>query len=202
MTSGGVGYQGFYTNSGGTYDQLYPFDYHEPWIRGYWQEMPAYGGFHAFRPYNYKHLLSQSQVAAGWGMSATTPYSQEYFRRSQPQASSYEQRYSQHRAAPVIEHQEVARTQPQRELPQTVPTGLRTLPQGDVPAGYSELPSSTAIDPAVYVRQRKSQNNSQDELLRQQKQKQLQAMQSLTPEELKRYAAQYHAAQRQAAERR
>lgn len=202
--SGGVGYQGFYTNSGGTYDQLYPYDYHESWIRGHWQEMPAYGGFHHFRPYNYKHVLSQSQVAAGWGMSANTPYSQEYFRRAQPQAaSSYEPRLSYRRSIPAIEHQEIARSQILREQPQTVPTGLRTLPQGDIPSGYSELPSSSSIDPAVYVRQRtKSSSEPNAEAQRQLRQKQLQAMQQLSPEELKRYAAQYQAAQRQAAERK
>jgi hypothetical protein len=53
----------------------YPFDAPEPWLHGYFQETPAYGGYRAFRPYNYKHVFVQSQIAAGWGAPATMPYS-------------------------------------------------------------------------------------------------------------------------------
>ena len=49
-------------------EQLYPFDAYDPWVHGYFQEIPAYSGFNFFRPYNYKHVLSQSQVAGGWGL--------------------------------------------------------------------------------------------------------------------------------------
>jgi hypothetical protein len=63
------------------------FNAQEPWIHGYTQEVPLYGGFHAFRPYNYKHALAQSQIAAGWGMSATSPYSQQYWHRNHAAAS-------------------------------------------------------------------------------------------------------------------
>lgn len=85
------------TASGGNngYEQLYPFDAHENWMHGHFQEMPSYGGFHFFRPYNYKHVLSQSQVSGGWGMSPTMPYSQEYFRRAQGLATSRDPRFSQ-----------------------------------------------------------------------------------------------------------
>jgi hypothetical protein len=55
----------------------YPYDAPEPWLHGYFQETPAYAGFHAFRPYNYKHIFAQSQLAADWGMSATAPYSHQ-----------------------------------------------------------------------------------------------------------------------------
>lgn len=55
----------------------YPFDAPEPWLHGYFQETPAYGGYHVFRPYNYKHVFVQSQIAAGWGAPSTMPYSHQ-----------------------------------------------------------------------------------------------------------------------------
>jgi len=64
---------------GGCPDPRYPFDAQDAWIHGYLQEVTAYGGFTAFRPYNYKHVLAQSQVAASWGMSPTAPYSQSFW---------------------------------------------------------------------------------------------------------------------------
>lgn len=89
--TGPVSYSGDWSAVGGPvglgsggYDQLYPYDAAEPWVHGYWQDIPSYGGWQYFRPYNYKHVLSQSQVAAGWGMSPTMPYSQELFRRYPP----------------------------------------------------------------------------------------------------------------------
>ncbi|QDT38948.1 hypothetical protein [Stratiformator vulcanicus] len=67
--------------SGGYGDQLYPYDAPDPWMHGYIQEIPAYGGHRYFRPYNYKHLLAQSQTAAGFGMSPVMPYSQQFWHR-------------------------------------------------------------------------------------------------------------------------
>src|SRR5579862_61244 len=64
---------------GGCPDPRYPFDAQDAWIHGYIQEVTAYGGFTAFRPYNYKHVLAQSQAAASWGMSPTAPYSQSFW---------------------------------------------------------------------------------------------------------------------------
>ena len=61
--------------------ELYPYDTHYPWVHGYFQEIPAYGGYVAFRPYNYKHVLSQSQAAGGWGLNPTIPYSQQFWHR-------------------------------------------------------------------------------------------------------------------------
>lgn len=71
----------------GVGDQLYPYDSHWPWMHGYFQEIPAYGGFGAFRPYNYKHVLAQSQAAAGWGLHPQRPYSQQFWHRYQAAAS-------------------------------------------------------------------------------------------------------------------
>lgn len=72
--------------TGSIEEELYPYDRPEPWIHGYWQEMPAYGGYSAFRPYNYKHVLAQSQAAGGWGMSPQMPYSQQFWHRYQQRA--------------------------------------------------------------------------------------------------------------------
>jgi hypothetical protein len=55
----------------------YPYDAPDPWLHGYFQETAAYAGFHAFRPYNYKHVFAQSQIAAEWGASRTAPYSHQ-----------------------------------------------------------------------------------------------------------------------------
>jgi hypothetical protein len=71
----------------GKYEPRYPFDTQQNWVHGYHQEIPAYGGHVFFRPYNYKDILSQSQTAAGWGMSPTMPYSQQYWHRYHDQAT-------------------------------------------------------------------------------------------------------------------
>lgn len=82
------------TQSFGTGDPTYIYDAEQPWVHGYWQEIPAYGGQHFFKPYNYKHVFSQSQVAGAWGMSPNLPYSHEYFRRIYDQ-HALEQKTSQ-----------------------------------------------------------------------------------------------------------
>lgn len=65
----------------GSSEQRYPFDTQQNWVHGYFQELPAYGGHHVFRPYNYKDVLSQSQTAAGWGERPTMPYSNQFWHR-------------------------------------------------------------------------------------------------------------------------
>ena len=62
-------------------EPLYPYDTQLPWMHGYFQEMPSYGGFSYYRPYNYKHVMPQSQVSAAWGNSSNMPYSHQYFDR-------------------------------------------------------------------------------------------------------------------------
>jgi hypothetical protein len=68
-------------------DPLFPYDSQEPWMHGYFQEIPAYGGYLSFRPYNYRHVLSQSQAAGGWGMRPTMPYSHHFWHRYHEQAT-------------------------------------------------------------------------------------------------------------------
>ena len=83
---GGVVYGGSMGSAGAYGDQLYPFDSAEPWLHGYFQEISPYAGYHKFRPYNYKHVLSQSQAAAGWGIAANMPYSQQWWHRYEQRA--------------------------------------------------------------------------------------------------------------------
>lgn len=61
--------------------QLYPYDQQDPWLHGHYQRVPAYGGFASFRPYNYRHVFSQTQIATGWGASHGMPYSQQFWNR-------------------------------------------------------------------------------------------------------------------------
>ena len=81
----GAGSAGAYSAS--VTEQLYSFDAPEPWLHGYFQEIPAYGGWAHFRPYNYRHVLSQSQAAGGWGMSPQMPYSHQFWHRYQERAT-------------------------------------------------------------------------------------------------------------------
>ena len=71
----------------GSSEQRYPFDTQQNWVHGYFQDLPAYGGHHTFRPYNYKDVLSQSQTAAGWGERPAMPYSQQFWHKYQDQAT-------------------------------------------------------------------------------------------------------------------
>ncbi|MBL4883980.1 MAG: hypothetical protein JKY95_05530 [Planctomycetaceae bacterium] len=79
-----AGYSGGYAEGASGplgFEQLYPYDAQEPWQHGYIQYMPFYGAYQHFRPYNYKTVLSQTQTAAGWGMSAKMPYSQQFWHK-------------------------------------------------------------------------------------------------------------------------
>lgn len=80
VTNGGV--------TGGIFgDDLYPYDSQHPWQHGYFQEISPYSGYHFFRPYNYRNVLSQTQVAAGWGITPQLAYSQHFWNRYQEQAA-------------------------------------------------------------------------------------------------------------------
>lgn len=79
-TSGGV-------TSGLYGDELFPFDSQYPWQHGYFQEISPYSGYHYFKPYNYRHVLSQTQTAAGWGIVPQLSYSQHFWNRYQEQAT-------------------------------------------------------------------------------------------------------------------
>lgn len=74
-------YDSVSAGGGGGGDQLYPFDSPEPWLHGYFQELPAHGGYASFRPHNYKHVLAQMEVASRWGMSPVMAYSHQWYHR-------------------------------------------------------------------------------------------------------------------------
>jgi hypothetical protein len=104
-------------------EQLYSFEQQEPWLHGYFQEIPAYGGYYYYRPYNYKHVLSQSQTAAGFGMSPVMPYSQQFWHR-------YENRAN---LSPYVNE----------------PGGVPPMPSGPmpVPAGPGMMPNDPGMAP-------------------------------------------------------
>lgn len=106
--------------------ELYPYDTHYPWVHGYFQEIPAYGGFVYFRPYNYKHVLSQSQAAGGWGLNPTIPYSQQFWHRY-------------HQRATLRMDQPAAKAYPQHTLPPSIPTADQFPPLAPPAPSYPQL---------------------------------------------------------------
>lgn len=88
---GGFGnpYDAVAMGGGGGGDQLFPFDSPEPWLYGYFQEIPAYGGYASFRPHNYKHVLAQMDVAGRWGISPTMAYSHQWYHRYRQRAGMH-----------------------------------------------------------------------------------------------------------------
>lgn len=70
----------------GSGEPMFRYDDQERWKHGWVRAMPFYEGFHSFRPYNYHHVFSQSQTAAGWGMPPVMPYSQQFWHRYEEMA--------------------------------------------------------------------------------------------------------------------
>lgn len=89
------------TTGGYNGEPLQRFDVPYPWMHGYFQEIPPYEGYGAFRPYNYKHIFSQAQTAGGWGMSPRMPYAQQFWHRYRKRAlMSTEPTYSRNGSTP------------------------------------------------------------------------------------------------------
>ncbi len=82
-------YDSVSAGGGGGGDQLYPFDSPEPWLHGYFQELPAHSGYASFRPHNYKHVLAQMDVAGRWGISPTMAYSHQWYHRYRQRAGMH-----------------------------------------------------------------------------------------------------------------
>lgn len=114
-------------------DQLYPYDAQETWQHGYIQYMPFYGAYKHFRPYNYKNVFSQSQTAAGWGMSAKMPYSQQYWHR-------YHERSRMGNNAPVQAYR-------------SLPVFRQPTQQGYTPAQQGYMPPQQGIPTQQFVPQ-------------------------------------------------
>ncbi len=149
-----------------TSEPRYPFDTQQNWVHGYFQELPAYGGHHLFRPYNYKDVISQSQTAAGWGERPGMPYSQQFWHKYHDQATM--QRSAQAapiRTAPVWTPAASSRPMPnyagwsaapgtQIMIPQQPPISsglLHMPPQNFTPVGLPESPYGSGLQPAVEV---------------------------------------------------
>ena len=115
-------------------EPLYPYDSQERWIHGYFQRIPAYRGHEYFLPYNYKQLLGQSQAAAGWGMSPTHAYSQQFWHRYHQQATmgmtSTRQPYGPMQNPPAMM---VQQHYPSAPVVQQLPVPQRMVPQQAVP---------------------------------------------------------------------
>ena len=165
----GDAYSGAYGggSGGGANDPFFPYDAQQPWVHGYFQEIPSYGGFHFFRPYNYRHVMPQAQVAGGWGMPPTMPYSQDFFNRAQYQSgyptgqgrqpyrnSSYESELSRLRAQYDFERQ----TAPRRTEMLPPPSDYGTPSHGSgaygLANGYGSNPaygSAVSQGPAIVL---------------------------------------------------
>lgn len=128
----------------GQYEQRHAFDTQQNWVHGYFQEIPAYGGHVFYRPYNYKDVLSQSQTAAGWGMSPTMPYSQQFWHRYHDQATMLKMSRSNSRlpagATPATQPFSTAQ-------PMILPAGGIIAPQ----------PQTMLLPPAAYLSQPQGQ---------------------------------------------
>lgn len=112
----------------GNQEPLFLYDDLERWKHGWVRAMPYYAGYHSFRPYNYHHVFSQSQTAAGWGMSPVLPYSQQFWHRYENQADLSGRAYTS--AAPA---------EPGRFGTQNAPPGLVPLPRTAAHADHSPV---------------------------------------------------------------
>ncbi|MDA1252052.1 MAG: hypothetical protein O2820_22825, partial [Planctomycetota bacterium] len=124
-------YDSVASGGGGGGDQLYPLDSPEPWLHGYFQDMPAYSGYSSFRPHNYKHVLAQMQTASRWGIPSTMPISHQWYHQYRQRAGMHPSwdtnlasngggaGYQNYAAAPVPQQQVVQTSaQPQSGRPQ------------------------------------------------------------------------------------
>jgi hypothetical protein len=125
-------------------DPYLNYDAYEPWVHGYWQELPAYGGFTYFRPYNYRHVYVQSEVAASWGTSAQMPYSQEYFRRAREQGILEQRTTSTGRTGLPFVYRQRPRTNRQHQ-PEIIAKASAERPAQQRPV--ARQPSSAARGP-------------------------------------------------------
>lgn len=119
----------------GAGEPYFPFDAYEPWVHGHFQRIPAYGGYHYYRPYNYRHVMPQSQVSAGWGMPATMPYSQGFF-RSREGAQHYGASSAPYYYYPTQSERQYYSRYQGAQNPVT-PVGSRSA---EFPVEYSEYP--------------------------------------------------------------
>lgn len=133
--------------------QLYPYDQQDRWLHGYFQRVPAYGGFSSFRPYNYRHVFAQTQLAQSWGHTHGMPYSQQFWNRYR---GSYLQGNLHSDSQPVMQNPQVptypAQINPTQPLPpqQYPPQAYPT--QGYLNQGYLNQGSPNNAYPVSAIR--------------------------------------------------
>lgn len=130
MTSAGV--------TGGIFgDPLYPFDSQYPWQHGYFQEISPYSGYHYFKPYNYRHVLSQTQTANGWGITPQLAYSQHFWNRYHEQAA-WKNYALPPREEDIEEIQKRKREFQEKRIDQKSSSSYYQSQQGMVPVEYQQ----------------------------------------------------------------
>lgn len=140
--------------TGGQYghEEMYPYDAYDNWVNGHFQEIPSYRGYHSFRPYNYRHILSQSQISGGWGNSPQLPYSHEYFwRKSHSASPGVGGGYQMPEGVPLQPIQPVPQMQPPAPMQPLSP--MQPVPYGVPTSRLSPVRSSQAMPPALRVPQ-------------------------------------------------
>lgn len=70
------------------HSNLVPFNFQRPWAHGQHERLPAYAGYGSFRPYNYRHVAPQTQIATRWGATPGIPYSAGHANRYQARANA------------------------------------------------------------------------------------------------------------------
>ena len=152
---GGGYYGGDYYGGACSSEPLFAYDDLEPWKHGYIQVMPFYGGFHFYRPYNYKQVFAQSQTSAGWGMPNTMPYSQQFWHRYEQQADLSLPRVPQQPLYQAPTYQPAPAPNYQPSYPPQTDAGSQPwyMPVGVVPPSHSTVPAgfngATAAPPRL-----------------------------------------------------
>lgn len=148
--STGMGLNGY---SGSNGDQLHPWDTQEAWMHGYFQEIGPYAGYHFYRPYNYKHVFAQADLAYRWGQPQGMPYSQQWWHRYHGRASLNPTMQSQMSQASSSYEVEMGRLRAWRDFQAEQQRMTQSQPvQYQAPQQYSgAVPNQTQIiiDPAT-----------------------------------------------------
>jgi hypothetical protein len=102
---------------GGGGDQLFPYDSPEPWLRGHFQEIPAYGGYATFRPHNYKHVLAQTELAGAWGLNPAMGYSHQWYHKYRQRSGMHPNFGLQHSSMAAPGFENLAQSSPEFGYP-------------------------------------------------------------------------------------
>ena len=148
LYSTGMGLNGY---SGSNGDTLLPFDSQEAWMHGYFQELGAYPGYHYFRPYNYKHVFSQVDLAYRWGQPQGMPYSQQWWHRYHSRAALNPAIQMQLSQAQANYEMEMARQRAWRDY--QIEQARSAMPSNGnfMPTSLPPSATSIVIDPSTHA---------------------------------------------------